>query len=204
MGGGIKSGNVTKWAEFNIYQDPESFNIILNSGIEAIIFPLDGLDSLTYDQNEIDLIRSHNTKNNNVIYTISELFQACYDTSEHHKFKPNLYDHGVFPVLFSQYYCEMNDMSFEIILDGEKRGQTIFTAATNSDNAKPIVKVCMNADKNIFREFFFKLLEETKDIAPHENHANFETVLLTCGVFWIGICTRQTMRPRRPWVWKTY
>ena len=137
MGGGIDHGNVSKWAEFNVYQDPESLNIILNSGIEAIIFPLDGLERLTCDKSEIDLIRSHDTKTNNIIYAVAELYQACYDTSVTHKrehFKPALYDHGVFPVLFNQHYCEMSDMNFEIIIDGERRGQTVFTAAKDSDD----------------------------------------------------------------------
>lgn len=40
MGGGIEVGNVTKYAEFNIYVDPESAHVVLNSGVPIVMATL--------------------------------------------------------------------------------------------------------------------------------------------------------------------
>ena len=41
MGGSLSQGNVTEYAEFNIYADPESYNIVLHSGIPCTMIGLD-------------------------------------------------------------------------------------------------------------------------------------------------------------------
>ena len=41
MGGGIANGNVTSYAEFNIYSNPEAADIVFSSSVPKVLIPLD-------------------------------------------------------------------------------------------------------------------------------------------------------------------
>ena len=41
MGGGVKSGNVTPAAEFNMHEDPEAGEIVFQSGVPIVMAGLD-------------------------------------------------------------------------------------------------------------------------------------------------------------------
>ncbi|MEL6436928.1 MAG: nucleoside hydrolase [Pseudomonadota bacterium] len=62
MGGGFfEGGNVTPTAEFNIYVDPEAAAIVLRSGIDIVMAPLDCTHKALTTQARIDAVRAHNT-----------------------------------------------------------------------------------------------------------------------------------------------
>ena len=41
MGGCLSKGNITEYAEYNIYSDPESLNILLQSSLDLTIVTLE-------------------------------------------------------------------------------------------------------------------------------------------------------------------
>ena len=62
MGGGLYIGNRTPVAEANFYDDPEAAEIVLTSGIEIVLAPIEGCHSgATYTQDDIDEIDSVGT-----------------------------------------------------------------------------------------------------------------------------------------------
>ncbi|MBQ6655452.1 MAG: nucleoside hydrolase [Erysipelotrichaceae bacterium] len=62
MGGGLYIGNRTPVAEANFYDDPEAAEIVLTSGIEIVLAPIEGCHSgATYSQQDIDEIDSVGT-----------------------------------------------------------------------------------------------------------------------------------------------
>lgn len=57
MGGGISHGNVTKYAEFNIYVDPEAAQIIFSSGIPIVMCGLDLTEQVALLPTEYEFLR---------------------------------------------------------------------------------------------------------------------------------------------------
>lgn len=72
MGGGLKGGNTTICAEFNIYVDPEAARVVYNSGIPITMAGLDMTETVNI---YIDTIETIKTKNEigGIIYDIVKL-----------------------------------------------------------------------------------------------------------------------------------
>ncbi len=58
MGGGIRNGNVTSLAEFNIYVDPEAAHIVYHSGLPIIMSGLDVTEQAEIKVEEIELLQN--------------------------------------------------------------------------------------------------------------------------------------------------
>lgn len=54
MGGALNEGNVTKFAEFNFYADPEAVQFVLNTGIEIELLPWDACLLHRFSPEDID------------------------------------------------------------------------------------------------------------------------------------------------------
>lgn len=178
MGAGITHGNVTPFAEFNTYNDPESLYISLNAKVESIIFPLEGLEDISFDVAHVKKVRE---ANEHMGYVLGELFDEIIIASLAKNQQPNSYDDGVLPVLVKEGYCKkMRSASWDIVLDGEKRGMTVFNWLDDFDtpeisgvgekiggsnrHAKSIVKVCTGTRREDLWEMLFEILRETRDV----------------------------------------
>jgi purine nucleosidase len=53
MGGAVKTGNVTAYAEFNYYADPEAVQVVLDSGIPLSVVPWDACFPLRFTEAEL-------------------------------------------------------------------------------------------------------------------------------------------------------
>lgn len=53
MGGALERGNVTRFAEFNFYQDPEAVQFVLNSNIPMTIVPWDPVANSMFLEDEL-------------------------------------------------------------------------------------------------------------------------------------------------------
>ncbi len=53
MGGALERGNVTRFAEFNFYQDPEAVQFVINSGIPMTVVPWDPIANSMFLENEL-------------------------------------------------------------------------------------------------------------------------------------------------------
>lgn len=61
MGGGFKEHNVTKFAEFNIYSDPQSADYVLKNINDLTLVPLDLTNHVALTPKDIKKIRAHGT-----------------------------------------------------------------------------------------------------------------------------------------------
>jgi pyrimidine-specific ribonucleoside hydrolase len=57
MGGSLSQGNITRYAEFNVYCDPEACQIVLQSHIPLVMVPLDVTRVTTYSASDLALIQ---------------------------------------------------------------------------------------------------------------------------------------------------
>ncbi|MBG0767488.1 MAG: nucleoside hydrolase [Spirochaetaceae bacterium] len=73
MGGSFSAGNVTDFAEFNIYADPEAAQIVFSSGANLVLFPLDCTRQVTLSPSRLE--GYHTIKTNS-----AQVFAACMDT----------------------------------------------------------------------------------------------------------------------------
>ena len=57
MGGGIAGGNVTPYAEFNIYSNPEAADWIFRSNVQKILLPLDVTEKVRLHQEDLETLQ---------------------------------------------------------------------------------------------------------------------------------------------------
>ena len=61
MGGAIDKGNVTRFAEFNFFADPEAIQLVINSNISLTIVPWDPIFQVVFSEEELkDLVPENN------------------------------------------------------------------------------------------------------------------------------------------------
>lgn len=129
MGGGIKGGNYTSYAEFNIAVDPEAAKIVFASGIPIVMSGLDVTEqAVIYPQN-FGHLRTHSG--------LGKFFAELMDFYAHGAHQLGLcglpmHDgcavaYLLQPELFSGYQATV-----DVCLQGECRGQTIQTMAQGS------------------------------------------------------------------------
>ena len=59
MGGGICHGNITPYAEFNIYVDPEAAQIVFSSGLPIVMCGLDVTEQVEILKEDYEYLRKH-------------------------------------------------------------------------------------------------------------------------------------------------
>ena len=61
MGGGVHTGNATKFAEFNIVADPEAASVVFSSGVKTVMIGLDATNLCLQPRADIGLLRADTT-----------------------------------------------------------------------------------------------------------------------------------------------
>lgn len=122
MGGGLQKGNVTDYAEFNFYADPEAAKIVFDSGIKITLFSLDVTEDAYLLEREYEQLKKGN-------YLAKAMFELInYYHSNGKKFgytKCSLHDVCTILYLADLNIFEMEDRYIDISLQGLTRGMTL-------------------------------------------------------------------------------
>jgi pyrimidine-specific ribonucleoside hydrolase len=148
MGGSLCGGNITPYAEFNIYVDPEAANIVFNSGLVVKMIGLDATMKGHFAADELEDIRKSDSKYSKVTM---EIFDAMFRAREKIGMTSMVFHDTI--ALISAVYSDAFIFEEKQILVGidEKRGET----AENLKGGKILVAVDFN------KEWFKKYLIET-------------------------------------------
>lgn len=158
MGGSIYKGNVTRYAEFNIFTDPESAYIVFNSGIKINMIGLDVTHKAIFNDSNIEVFKKAATKGSRLFVDIYNKHKDFYEKNTSLNGVPV---HDACAVAY-----EIDDSIFGVeklkidieIKDNEKMGCTKLVDDENTS----YVKVCMDIDFEKFRNMLLEALNNIK------------------------------------------
>ena len=97
MGGSFSGGNRTSQAEFNIYADPISSEILFESGIDIVMAPLDVTLKSYFDLDDIKTLSSFDNKLSHLFEKMSvNIMKFYYKNSGYHRF----FFHDACPIVY--------------------------------------------------------------------------------------------------------
>lgn len=153
MGGGLSKGNITEFAEVNIYLDAEAAKVVFESGIPLIMSPLDATHQGYITRNERELIKNiENKKLSELMFSALDFYGNFYENVEK---APGCVLHDSLAVMAVAYpeYLEFDNMSIQIITDGVQSGRTHHTDLGNE------CKVVTKVNREEFIRLFFESLK---------------------------------------------
>lgn len=126
MGGAyFEVGNTTPAAEFNIYVDPEAADIVLKSGIDVVMMPLDVTHKALTTRNRIDKFRALNSAVGTAVAELTDFFER-FDMEKYGSEGAPLHDPCVIAYLLKPDLFTGRRINVEIELDSAlTRGMTV-------------------------------------------------------------------------------
>ena len=169
MGGAVFGGNMTPSTEFNYYTDPESVDVVFNSGIPMVMLGLDVTIRAKFLQRHIDSLVDTITKQNNpVARTYHYLMQYCYDREmphflyEHAEHGMNMHDVTCIAYLLRPEIFTLKKCHATIELNGtHTRGKTVVDFVDLTDNT-PNIDVGFRVDAGTMRQMVIDAIQSYK------------------------------------------
>lgn len=151
MGGAINEGNVTDFAEFNFYKDPEAAKIVFDSDYnEIIMLGLDVTRKLTLNDKLETILKNSDNKLANFLYDISRK-GAEFDRKEGYD-GLIINDPITIFAITNPDYIKLHTAKISIETEGKQRGRSIVKLINENSNCK----VGYLIDSEEFYKIFFK------------------------------------------------
>ncbi len=159
MGGGIRFGNWTPAAEFNILVDPEAAKVVFESGVPIIMCGLDVTEKALILPEDFEAVRAVGGKVSEIIADWLEFFYRFHKDIGYEG--APMHDPCAVAVLLKPELFDLQEMCVEIETRGEYcRGMTI-----GHDRAKPNAKVAMDVDRKAFVALLIDAVRAYKEVA---------------------------------------
>ena len=146
MGGGIKFGNWTPGAEFNILVDPEAAKIVTESGIPLIMSGLDVTEQALMMPEDFEAVRAIGGQVSSIVADWLEFFYGFHKTIGYGG--APMHDPCAVAVLTHPELFELQEMCVEVETQGEYcRGTTV-----GHNRKAPNVRVSMGVNREAFAQ----------------------------------------------------
>ncbi|MDR0849947.1 MAG: nucleoside hydrolase [Christensenellaceae bacterium] len=149
MGGSINGkGNATQYAEFNFYADPHAVQVVLNSGLNVDIVPIQAADDLVFTPSAINALTKH-SKTGELLASLMYSKDAIFSGKLSKIYDPIAFMYVVYPELFAGVSAKC-----WLEFDSSRPGLAYF-----DEKAKPNCTVVHAINPKGIKEAFFDLVE---------------------------------------------
>jgi len=157
MGGGINVANKTSASEGNFYRDPEAARIVLESGCNIFLIPLDATMKVPLCKEDADKIKNKGTKVAEFVSNVIETRIEAYNSLVNSEKKGNAYVHDLLctfylldPSVISEtvHYDATVSISFD-----EAAGKLLVDQ--REGRIKPNLNIAINVDKDKYMDLLF-------------------------------------------------
>ena len=146
MGGGICHGNITPYAEFNIYVDPEAAQIVFSSGLPIVMCGLDVTEQVEILKEDYEYLRKHSDAGR----VFAELMDFYIKGSP--AFGATgcvMHDPCAMAYLIDESLFEGKQARVHVDLVGETRGRTVADYESHEANTFVMLKAKSNEVANV-------------------------------------------------------
>lgn len=149
MGGSVDGkGNATPYAEFNVYYDPKSLEIVLNSGVNFVLSPLH-LGQKTAVANEKFYAHKKETFKEQLI---EQMIRGSYEPTQEGFF--GLHDPQVIYGLIHPRLYEFKRCDISVSLDEKTYGQTFVKLNPKGKHKVQLAKDYAKISEMMFKDFY--------------------------------------------------
>ncbi len=153
MGGAFfQNGNVTQYAEANIYGDPEAAEIVFNSDIKTTMVSLDVTSKTRITMEDIKILASKIDFMGDFLIGINKTYSDNYFRIENRKSFP-VHDSSAVAFATKPELFKTANGVLKCVVKGEKRGQTIFIQDKYQKK-----RICIDVkSKELISDFFNRI-----------------------------------------------
>lgn len=153
MGGAVTvPGNVTSYAEANIFADPLAARRVFRSGLKCVLVGLDVTMQTLLPRKRVENWYSTRDKTANFFAEMTDFYIDFYEKHNPGIAGCGLHDPLAAAVLLNRDYVQTKKMRLTVPLDGERKGETSVTSEG------PHIEVCFDVKKDAFLADFIETL----------------------------------------------
>lgn len=150
MGGALETaGNITPYAEANIYHDPHAAAEVFAADWPVVLVGLDVTHQILCPASDFDEIKDNAPRIGGFIKEISEFYLAFYESVE--KFGGcSLHDPAAVIAAAHPQYFTTKSVPVTVVASGKAQGQTV--ASVDADS--PVIEVCLGVEADVVKALF--------------------------------------------------
>ena len=158
MGGGVNITNVSIASEFNIYEDPEAAQRVLQCGAKITMVPLDATHSAYISNKDSDELKRINTPASNFVSSLIDKRILVHDQCQPLEVEHSCALHDPLCIAYLIDKDVLKDVRYcnvQVALSGISEGQTIVDQRHYQENRN--VYFAFNGDSKKFAEIFINV-----------------------------------------------
>lgn len=153
MGGGLDRGNVTEWAEANIWNDPHAADAVFAADWRITMIGLDVTSKVLAYPDDFDRAAGEAPEMGGFLRDITRFYMRFYES--HYGLKgAQMHDPTAIVAITDPQLFTVETHALEVIVDGERAGQTVRAPGSGRRG----VDVPMDIDANAVKERFLSVI----------------------------------------------